>query len=447
MHRARSLHVALALLALAGAPTACALYIEQPPPPSGIDAGPPPPPPPPGIDAGPPPPPPSADGRLQIPTARGAAVDLVRLFDDGTMAHTVMNVPPGTPVIDIDALGADMVSATAYTSNIQTGNYQILSSGVFQARCAGDEVVPSRAAVIEVPFTYATIQEAIDAASRRDVIYVHPGTYYEHIRLRSGVHLIGAGAHRTVIDGQGLGQNLIEFTGADGALVRGFTLRNVGARADGCDTADALSCSGDWFAAAVYGDGHDPVTYGPGCGSSVTLMHNYIEAADTGVMLYYYATAVVRNNVLIDSGNGVVANSLYERALVLGNTFAGAQHRLLGANRAGLHAINNVLASAPVAVEIIGTSAGELACNMYFDVDDTGALPPEEGDNIGQDPEFRDPAARDYRTGGEADYVNLGCYEPQVETWFEAMPGAYGSPLGAWFEQDITLDDVLAALE
>jgi hypothetical protein len=37
-------------------------------------------------------------------------------------------------------------------------------------------------------------------------------------------------------------------------------------------------------------------------------MHNIIEAADTSVLLYYHATAVVRNHVFIDSSNGVTTS-------------------------------------------------------------------------------------------------------------------------------------------
>lgn len=450
MHRSGSLHVSLALLLFAGALPACTLYFEeQPQPPPDVDAGYPPlpdasyPPQPPS----PPPPPAGVAGQIEVPPSlRGqyVLVDVVWLYDDEPLQHEVFGVGENTALFDVEGRNADMVSATMFA-----GPNQIAAAAVFQARCPGDTYAPTRASIIEVPFQYPTIQQAIDAASNRDIIYVHPGTYYENLRLRPGVHLVGAGAHRTVIDGQGLGENLIDFTGAAGAVVRGFTLRNVGPRAGGCDPAtDALSCSADWFAAAVYGDGHDAVSYGPGCDSSVVLMHNLIEAADTGVLLYYYATAVVRNNVFIDNGNGVISTYLHERALVMGNTFAGAEHRLLGVNTSGLHVSNNVLTSAPVAIESDGyESYRELSCNLHWAVDEPGALPIGEDDNVEVDPGFRDVAARDYRLGDEAQYGQLGCYQPQDEEWFAPDPGAYGGPLGPWYLQEITIEDVLRVID
>jgi hypothetical protein len=449
-----------ALLALAASLPACALYFDTPPP-SGVDAGypPPPPPPPPVVDAGypappdaaypPPPPPPPAGVAGQIavpPMLRGqyVLVDVVRLYDHGGMEHDVFGVGEDAVLVDVEGWNADMVVATMFA-----GPNQIAAAAVFRARCPGDTYAPARASVLEVPFEYPTIQQAIDAASDRDIVYVYPGTYYEHLRLRPGVHLVGAGAHRTVIDGQELGENLIDFTGAAGAVVRGFTLRNVGRRIDGChpDT-DALSCSGDWFAAAVYGDGHDPATQGPGCDSSVVLMHNIIEAADTGVLLYYHASAAVRNNLFLDTGNGVISSYLHDRALVMSNTFARADYRILGANSAGLHAINNVLTSAPMAIEFgPDPLSSAFSCNQYFAVDDTGALPILDSDNIYQDPEFRDVGARDYRPSGEAESVNLLCYAPQDEMFFDAMPGAYGGPLGPWYMQEITYEDMLRVLD
>ena len=56
-----------------------------------------------------------------------------------------------------------------------------------------------------VPTDYASIQDAIDAASSGDTICVEAGTYYENIDFDGkAVSVIGAaGAHRTILDGDG----------------------------------------------------------------------------------------------------------------------------------------------------------------------------------------------------------------------------------------------------
>ena len=68
---------------------------------------------------------------------------------------------------------------------------------------------------------YATIQGAIDAASSGDVVQVGPGHYLEHIVMKDGVKLVGAGADRSVIDGGGSG---IVVKAASNALLDGFTI-------------------------------------------------------------------------------------------------------------------------------------------------------------------------------------------------------------------------------
>jgi hypothetical protein len=68
---------------------------------------------------------------------------------------------------------------------------------------------------------YTTIQGAIDAASSGDIVQVGPGHYLEHILMKAGVTLVGAGADRSVIDAGGSG---IVVMGASNALLDGFTI-------------------------------------------------------------------------------------------------------------------------------------------------------------------------------------------------------------------------------
>jgi hypothetical protein len=371
--------------------------------------------------------------------------DQVWTYDNALMEHDLYPIGPGTESVSTADPNANMLAATLYTAD-----GQIVDSVLFRELCPDYTVAPIQTGILEVPSDYATIQAAVDAASDSDMVYVHPGTYYEHILLRPGVHLIGAGAHRTVIDGEGLGENLIDFTGAAGAVVRGFTLRNVGPRPGGCTSEDALDCSGEWFASAVYGDGHDPATQLGGCGSSVVLMHNVIEASDIGVLLYFYAPAAIRNNLFLDNGSDMVASYLNDRVLLVGNTFDQAEHRSLAAsNSSAAEAGNNIFTGTAVATEALSSDPpGQATCNVLFDVDDVGwLLPVNANGNVYLDPGYRNQLDRDYRLRDDSAALTLGCYDLGLETSFALSPGAYGGPLGDWYLRDIAVEELKRFIE
>ena len=75
------------------------------------------------------------------------------------------------------------------------------------------------------PADFHTIQEAINAASDKDTIFVHSGTYYEHVVVNKTVSLVGENRNTTVIDGNGTFWKVMKVT-ADNASVMGFTVKN-----------------------------------------------------------------------------------------------------------------------------------------------------------------------------------------------------------------------------
>jgi hypothetical protein len=80
-----------------------------------------------------------------------------------------------------------------------------------------------------VPGDFATIQDAIDAASDGDTICVEAGAYYENINFDSKkISVIGArGPHFTAIDGGGAGSVVtMEGTEDEDSILNGFTIRN-----------------------------------------------------------------------------------------------------------------------------------------------------------------------------------------------------------------------------
>lgn len=74
------------------------------------------------------------------------------------------------------------------------------------------------------PADFSMIQEAINAASDGDTIFVRIGTYYENIVVNRTVLLAGEDSSKTIIDGNGTGHVVIITS--DDVNMTGFTVQN-----------------------------------------------------------------------------------------------------------------------------------------------------------------------------------------------------------------------------
>jgi parallel beta-helix repeat protein len=76
------------------------------------------------------------------------------------------------------------------------------------------------------PADFSTIQEAVDAASDGDTVFVKTGIYYEHVVVNRTVSLVGEDSSTTIIDGNGTGR-VIDII-SDHVNVTGFTVQRGG---------------------------------------------------------------------------------------------------------------------------------------------------------------------------------------------------------------------------
>ena len=130
--------------------------------------------------------------------------------------------------------------------------------------------------VIHVPTDYPTIQEAINHTNSGDTIFVHKGTYYEHIVIDKSVSLVGEDRHSTIIDGNKTG-SVISIT-ANNVNINDFTIQNSGSTDS--DSGIYVISSGN------------------------TISHNTITSNKNGIYLYYS-----NNNTVSD--NNVSSNNWY----------------------------------------------------------------------------------------------------------------------------------------
>ncbi len=74
------------------------------------------------------------------------------------------------------------------------------------------------------PADFNRIQDAINAANAGDTIFVHSGTYHEHVILSKTLTLLGENKSNTVIDASSLNATAIKVM-ANNVLISGFTIQ------------------------------------------------------------------------------------------------------------------------------------------------------------------------------------------------------------------------------
>ena len=130
---------------------------------------------------------------------------------------------------------------------------------------------------------YTSIQDAINDASANDIVFVMPGTYHEHVIMKDMVNLIGSGPRKTTIDGQGMFDQVVEYSGLHGAIISGF--RITGSSGTEFWTTSGLCC---WE--------------GP-----LIVRNNIIEGNYGGICVHEArAKPTIVNNTIVGNLNGII---------------------------------------------------------------------------------------------------------------------------------------------
>jgi parallel beta-helix repeat protein len=142
------------------------------------------------------------------------------------------------------------------------------------------------------PADFRTIQEAINAASDGDIIFVRNGTYYENLAVNKTVSLIGEDTTTTILDGGGDYNKDLVTINAKNSYISNFTI-----------TSGHMGIYMAASAGRVFGNHIEDVWYGIWVDgvSNCILMNNIEGWSFQCVTLISYNNTVYGNNI---TGNG-----------------------------------------------------------------------------------------------------------------------------------------------
>ncbi|GDY18747.1 hypothetical protein LBMAG56_00920 [Verrucomicrobiota bacterium] len=202
----------------------------------------------------------------------------------------------------------------------------------------------SEAKTLHVPGEHATIQAAVTAAAAGDTVLVAAGTYRERIRLKENVTLQSAGddtrgklglarAEATIIDGGGKAGEGAGVAMAEGSVLDGFTVTNVGVYDDGEWTRHHATHGNEQAHEHIGQPGVAGVSVvGVNCAIQNNIVHHigYTGIAITGAEGKRCAPRVVRNVCYRNMGGGIGSmrgsTALIEENVCFQNFYAGIGH-------------------------------------------------------------------------------------------------------------------------
>jgi parallel beta-helix repeat protein len=163
--------------------------------------------------------------------------------------------------------------------------------------------------------TYPTIQSAIDASSRGDIVQVNPGTYYEHLIVNVvNLQLIGVDKYTTIINGNGTGTPI--SLEANGITVTGFTLTD--ARRDHDYGIKSYTYTGHNITGNIIGNMVDGVYLLQSDSNYIignTFFNNSMHAINIGISVSNQIT----DNAISESGYGIYLSSTNSTQILRNN--------------------------------------------------------------------------------------------------------------------------------
>lgn len=289
---------------------------------------------------------------------------------------------------------------------------------------------------------YSTIQDAVDAASDGQTIYVCPGTYNERPDIEKDVSLISLeGADNTVIDANGTGDGNVVYI-AGSVTINGFTI--TGAHADySCFYGGGIKIAGKSGQTVNY-----PIIENNKIISNTACKVGgiYLSGFDSSTGDHVDNTAIIRNNIIADNlahttnagGMMISCDSMID-SVIENNVFAGNE----SVSGSGGIELTGSSCSVTVKNNILYDNVSSGSQNAISDYSGTADISYNDSygntvnysggtGNITSDPLFVDET--DYQLDTSSPCENTGdpdsAYNDVDGTRNDI--GAYGGPSGDW---------------
>ncbi|PVX24528.1 MAG: hypothetical protein CW691_07370 [Candidatus Bathyarchaeum sp.] len=155
---------------------------------------------------------------------------------------------------------------------------------------------------VVVPDDYLTVQEAIDAATEGDTVFVRKGTYRENLLINKSIALVGEDMHSTVVLGEANTALIVEH---DNVNVTGFTFKCPSTMRwyRGVHLLNVKHCS-------VYGNKITSTFYGVWCYDSSfnSIYGNTVTGNMIGIILdESHNNSVTKNYAISNQAQGIGA--------------------------------------------------------------------------------------------------------------------------------------------
>ena len=213
------------------------------------------------------------------------------------------------------------------------------------------------------PADFNTIQEAINAASDGDAVFVRNGVYHENLVVNKSIMLVGEDRAITAIDGMERNQSVVEVT-ADNVAITGFTVQNS-SRATGTSFA-GFKVLGNMC--DITGNGARTSKIGIFVSSQGSRIANNLVADNGhGIALYRSSeTSIEENNASLNTvGISLASNSNDNK--VMGNLLMNNYHGMWLSSSHNNSIVENTVANNELlGIELADSSDNKLYHNNFI---------------------------------------------------------------------------------